>query len=546
MAEIKTAVTSLLPPYRFLIDLWDRSTSEFGKIAKLKVEGVGDLKKYEEFGHELMGGILNSDVFGSGERSAKAHVGKRESPYGVFQRYDLLGVDYQSLSRRYIIGGFGEVEWEPFFHGLLLEKYSDTARFLSSVYKGASFPFLGLLRKNWLFVCFEGQDEEKGLPFDCSHVVRIPWFFKDSSNVSDRRVRVSTKNALGLDQLDLDGLVDELGDCLANRADLMGAAKDFYRHRELDEVAVREVIQQSSRITLALLQLTGKMRCALFVPTFVEDIRIGGMVFMGENVLSQEECDFLELVSKSFLTPFRMLEEIATQKNIRLEKEKDDLRSFLLHRLSHNVRHPLNDAVLKAKEVIDVASRMQQDLKDSMHMVDHTLAALVANMPEDVPLNKQEDNVDEFLEDIKWGQRNELPEGRRLIFEKDRVKNFFFRFDASVIREILRNLIKNSAKYANGDITIRAYPQSDNLVLDVLDIGPGIPEDLRPILFEPKFTDTSSQEGGERGRGIGLWICSQLMRIHGVGISEIAPEVNYRDGTFFRIIVGEPTKKKEE
>ena len=66
----------------------------------------------------------------------------------------------------------------------------------------------------------------------------------------------------------------------------------------------------------------------------------------------------------------------------------------------------------------------------------------------------------------------------------------------------------------NGRILLRAEEQSENaIVLEVIDNGIGIPEDLRERIFEPFFTTR------ETGTGLGLAIVRQIVHSHGGTIS---------------------------
>jgi len=87
------------------------------------------------------------------------------------------------------------------------------------------------------------------------------------------------------------------------------------------------------------------------------------------------------------------------------------------------------------------------------------------------------------------------------------------RADQTRIDQIADALISNAVRHGAGrvsiEIEVRADPRPE-LVLRVADEGPGIPEDLRPVVFEPfqRADDTDS------GFGIGLtlaqWVASGL------------------------------------
>jgi C4-dicarboxylate-specific signal transduction histidine kinase len=85
--------------------------------------------------------------------------------------------------------------------------------------------------------------------------------------------------------------------------------------------------------------------------------------------------------------------------------------------------------------------------------------------------------------------------------------------------QVLANILANAADAIHrsgvGDrVEIRVDLLEDRASVQILDNGPGIPEDLRKKVLEPFVT---SKPPGE-GMGLGLAICDRLVRNHGSGI----------------------------
>lgn len=79
--------------------------------------------------------------------------------------------------------------------------------------------------------------------------------------------------------------------------------------------------------------------------------------------------------------------------------------------------------------------------------------------------------------------------------------------DAEQIRRALVNLMRNAiqAMSGGGRLSVRAMVEGEEVVIDVADTGPGMPEEVRRRLFEPFFTTR------ERGSGLGLAIVQQAV-----------------------------------
>lgn len=92
--------------------------------------------------------------------------------------------------------------------------------------------------------------------------------------------------------------------------------------------------------------------------------------------------------------------------------------------------------------------------------------------------------------------------------------------DPERVEQILVNLISNALRYtAIGSITVRAWSDSDKVLLSVQDTGQGIaPEDL-PHVFERFWRADRSRDRHSGGTGIGLSICRRLVELQGGTIS---------------------------
>ena len=87
--------------------------------------------------------------------------------------------------------------------------------------------------------------------------------------------------------------------------------------------------------------------------------------------------------------------------------------------------------------------------------------------------------------------------------------------DRRKIESVLSNLI-NNAVYAldgEGEIDITVSSDSEFMVIQVKDSGPGIPDENMDKIFEPMFTTKNT------GTGLGLVICKSIVEQHGGSIS---------------------------
>ncbi len=92
------------------------------------------------------------------------------------------------------------------------------------------------------------------------------------------------------------------------------------------------------------------------------------------------------------------------------------------------------------------------------------------------------------------------------------------RFDRRLISQGLQNIIKNASEaiaavpaetLGKGRIDVRATRDGDDIVIDVIDNGIGLPKESRSRLLEPYVTTR------EKGTGLGLAIVGRILEDHG-------------------------------
>ena len=92
--------------------------------------------------------------------------------------------------------------------------------------------------------------------------------------------------------------------------------------------------------------------------------------------------------------------------------------------------------------------------------------------------------------------------------------------DRSKVRLILDNLLSNAVKFTprGGTISLHARAEREQLILDVMDSGPGIPAEERNRIFEAFYQGKTPQGGHVKGTGIGLSVVTEFVNAHGGSI----------------------------
>lgn len=106
--------------------------------------------------------------------------------------------------------------------------------------------------------------------------------------------------------------------------------------------------------------------------------------------------------------------------------------------------------------------------------------------------------------------------------------------DSMLIEQVLMNLLENAVLHAKGmtrlGLTVRM--EGTDAVFEVSDDGCGIPNEIKEGLFTGSFVDSGAPVDGKRNNmGIGLSVCTAIVRAHGGDLTE---ENNDEGGATFR------------
>ena len=114
------------------------------------------------------------------------------------------------------------------------------------------------------------------------------------------------------------------------------------------------------------------------------------------------------------------------------------------------------------------------------------------------------------------------------------------RFDRRLISQALTNIIKNAAEaiaavppaeLGRGRIRVSAARDGDDIVIDVVDNGIGLPKENRSRLLEPYVTTR------EKGTGLGLAIVGRILEEHGgrIELADAAEKIPGQRGAWMRL-----------
>ena len=124
-------------------------------------------------------------------------------------------------------------------------------------------------------------------------------------------------------------------------------------------------------------------------------------------------------------------------------------------------------------------------------------------------------------------------EARNVSVVSEVPETLFVLADQDQVRRVLVNLIHNAIKWTpeGKAIRVQSEQQGDEVVVSVIDEGPGVPDEHTERIFERFYQVDPSRSGGE-GTGLGLAICRHIIEAHGGRIWAEGNGGGVRGGTF--------------
>jgi len=264
---------------------------------------------------------------------------------------------------------------------------------------------------------------------------------------------------------------------------------------------------------------------ALYLPLATSSRTLGVLGILShptDNILDPEHLHILE--SFANLTAMAIERALLAEEAQRafLKAETEALRNTFLSSVSHDLRTPLAaitgaaTTLLQPEINLDPSSR--QELTQTIFEEASRLNQIIRNVLDMTRLESGAITVKkewQALEEIVGVVLNRLSErlkGRPLATHLPEDLPLV-PFDGLLIEQVLMNLLDNALRYtpAGSPLELSAAVNGNEMLVEVADRGPGIPQGAEGRIFE-KFTRIG---GTGSGIGLGLTICRAIVTAHG-------------------------------
>lgn len=239
------------------------------------------------------------------------------------------------------------------------------------------------------------------------------------------------------------------------------------------------------------------------------------------------------------LNHFIQLQQIE-QKNAELQK-LSKAKTNILGIVAHDLRGPYANVEMMAKMLqsksmpVEQQQRFYEMILKSCQSAKSIITELLdmARLEQEEACVLEPTDLSSLLLDIEKEWSLKLKETRHFLVQRTD-ESIMADIDAEKFRRVLNNLISNAVKFTQekGSIKLHLSKLDKKVLLNVSDDGIGIPEDIKPYLFEPFSKAGRKGVRGEQSVGLGLSITRKLVELQ-QGIIEV--ESQAERGTTFRI-----------
>jgi two-component system OmpR family sensor kinase len=231
-------------------------------------------------------------------------------------------------------------------------------------------------------------------------------------------------------------------------------------------------------------------------------------------------------LNRSLNTMLDSLEDSVSSRN----KTLGQMRRFVAD-ASHELRTPLvsvrgyaelyrKGALKKKSEVQEAMMRIESEAIRMSSLVESLLT--LARLDENQQLDAKKVDMIELVKSVI----KSIPEGpKKLTFtmltlsgaKLPKDEKVFAEINESQIRQVLVNLIENAKRFSSNKSSIEigvGQKTEDEVIIEVIDHGEGIPKQLRDKIFERFYRADNSRNRETGGTGLGLAIVKEIVVLH--------------------------------
>jgi two-component system sensor histidine kinase BaeS len=203
----------------------------------------------------------------------------------------------------------------------------------------------------------------------------------------------------------------------------------------------------------------------------------------------------------------------------------EQMRQQWLSDISHELRTPLSIMRGEIEAIQDGVRDFSNEALDSLHLEVQRLRRIVDDLHElslaetdtlsfkKVPINP----LQILRETLKLFHTRLTQNHIQVQDDLQADENIILQGDADRLSQLFSNLLENTLRYVDSPGTLKIWHKQieTQLFLNLIDSGPGVPEESIGRLFDRLYRVEQSRNRAKGGSGLGLAICKNIVEMHG-------------------------------
>ncbi|MDQ6662482.1 MAG: HAMP domain-containing histidine kinase [Chloroflexota bacterium] len=227
--------------------------------------------------------------------------------------------------------------------------------------------------------------------------------------------------------------------------------------------------------------------------------------------------------------PVRVLEQKSTLPSLDMAAHEKQLKENFLSMASHELKTPMTTIVGQVQLLMRRLSKLEKSseltfMRTALESIDGQTRRLNGIVNElldlqnirfgKVELNLQPCNLVDLSREVIEEQQH--LSGRPIQLDMSSLEVMLYA-DAYRLKQVIVNLVNNAIKYSPEESLVKVFVgQQQNIgILEVSNLGSGIPGEQQARIFEPFYRAPDVQLTSKSGIGLGLTICKDIVERHG-------------------------------
>jgi PAS domain S-box-containing protein len=215
---------------------------------------------------------------------------------------------------------------------------------------------------------------------------------------------------------------------------------------------------------------------------------------------------------------------VATMQDVSHFKELNELKNDFVNAVSHDLRSPLSGIMIASHLLPQIGPTTDQQ-QELLYTVEERVRNMGALIDDLLDVGKIEAGIDIEMEPtpiipiISEAINSFLPQAydKSIQLSSQLEKDLpLIMANMTRLRQVLNNLVGNAIKYTpnDGQVTVKAFRQDDEIRVQIIDTGMGIPAADQPHIFEKFYRVRGDHVANIKGTGLGLALVKSIVEKH--------------------------------